>query len=43
MNNPVDVVSIDLKDAWHFLGELLGDTVSNNLIDEIFSNFCLGK
>jgi len=39
----VDVVEIDLKSSWNFLGELIGETYSEELVDNIFANFCLGK
>ena len=38
-----DFVVIDLRDAWETLGEITGDTVSEEIIDEIFRRFCLGK
>ncbi len=40
---PVDCVAIDLKAAWETLGEITGETVSEDLIDQIFSQFCIGK
>ena len=40
---PVDMVEIDLKTAWLLLGEIIGDTSSTSLLDELFSKFCLGK
>jgi tRNA modification GTPase len=40
---PLDMVEIDLKNAWESLGEVIGDSVSEDLIDQIFSQFCLGK
>ena len=39
----VDLVEIDIKDAWSALGEITGDTSSESLINELFSKFCLGK
>ena len=39
----LDCVSICLKDAWHALGALTGRSVDEDIIDRIFSNFCLGK
>jgi hypothetical protein len=36
-------VSIDLRAAYEILGEILGETVDTDLIDKIFSEFCLGK
>lgn len=43
MSMPVDMVEIDLKNAWLLLGEIIGDTSSTSLLDELFSKFCLGK
>ncbi|MCI7330730.1 MAG: tRNA uridine-5-carboxymethylaminomethyl(34) synthesis GTPase MnmE [Selenomonadaceae bacterium] len=39
----LDCVSIDLRAAWEKLGELTGRTVREDLLDEIFSRFCIGK
>lgn len=43
MNMPIDMVQIDLRRTWDFLGEIIGDTASDSLIDQLFSQFCLGK
>jgi tRNA modification GTPase len=40
---PVDLVQIDIREAWEALGEIIGDTASESLLDQIFSQFCLGK
>lgn len=40
---PVDVVEIDVKEAWLNLGEILGEEIGESLINELFSKFCLGK
>lgn len=40
---PVDVIELDLKECWNILGEITGQTYKDELIDEIFSRFCLGK
>lgn len=40
---PIDMIQIDLRNAWEHLGEVIGDAVSESLIDQIFSKFCLGK
>lgn len=40
---PVDIVQIDITRTWEILGEIIGDTVSESLIDQLFSQFCLGK
>ena len=42
-NVPVDMVSIDIKRIWTILGEILGENYSDELIDQLFSQFCLGK
>lgn len=39
----LDLVSIDLSAAWTYLGEITGDTLQEDLIDKIFSDFCVGK
>lgn len=43
LNMPLDVVQIDVTRTWEFLGEIIGDTASESLIDQLFSQFCLGK
>jgi tRNA modification GTPase len=40
---PIDMIQIDLRSAWEQLGEIIGDAVAESLIDQIFSQFCLGK
>ena len=40
---PIDMVQIDLTRTWEILGEITGDTVHESLIDQLFSQFCLGK
>lgn len=40
---PVDIVEIDIKEAWSKLGEIIGETYQDELIDQLFSQFCLGK
>ena len=40
---PVDMVAFDLRRSWELLGEITGETVSEDLLDQIFSRFCLGK
>ena len=40
---PIDMIEIDLKSAWEYLGELIGDSYEGELVDNIFSKFCLGK
>ena len=42
-NVPVDIIELDLKESWNILGEIIGETYTDELIDEIFSRFCLGK
>ena len=43
MDVPVDIVQIDLIKTWELLGEVIGEDVSEQLIDKLFSQFCLGK
>ena len=40
---PIDIVEINLKDVWESLGEIIGETYKEELIDELFQRFCLGK
>lgn len=40
---PIDLIQIDLTRAWELLGEIIGDTVQESLINQLFSQFCLGK
>ncbi|WP_413526990.1 tRNA uridine-5-carboxymethylaminomethyl(34) synthesis GTPase MnmE [Marinilactibacillus psychrotolerans] len=40
---PVDLVQIDMTRAWDLLGEITGDSVQDELITQLFSQFCLGK
>lgn len=40
---PIDMIETDLKKSWDILGEIIGETYSEDLIDQIFSRFCLGK
>ncbi|MDI6452185.1 tRNA uridine-5-carboxymethylaminomethyl(34) synthesis GTPase MnmE [Peloplasma aerotolerans] len=43
LDMPVDVYAIDLTAAWRALGEILGENYQDDLLDELFSKFCLGK
>jgi tRNA modification GTPase len=43
LNMPVDVFSIDLTRAWRLLGEITGEHFQEDLLNELFSKFCLGK
>lgn len=40
---PVDLIQIDLASSWESLGGILGDAAGDSLLDQIFSQFCLGK
>ncbi len=40
---PIDMIEIDLKQMWSLLGEIIGETYTDELIDQLFSQFCLGK
>jgi len=40
---PSDIIAIDLKKSLDFLGEITGDNVTEDLLNRIFENFCVGK
>ncbi len=40
---PIDMIEIDLKNVWNILGDIIGANYSDELIDQLFSQFCLGK
>lgn len=40
---PMDMVQIDLTRTWEILGEIIGESARDELIDQLFSQFCLGK
>lgn len=42
-NYPIDIIEIDIKNLWDSLGLITGDTYQDELIDALFSKFCLGK
>lgn len=42
-NETLDLISIDLKDAYNSIGEITGNTTSEEIINSIFDKFCLGK
>ena len=42
-NYPIDMVEIDLKDIWNLLGEIIGESYDDELLDQLFSRFCVGK
>ncbi|MCR4430278.1 MAG: tRNA uridine-5-carboxymethylaminomethyl(34) synthesis GTPase MnmE [Tepidanaerobacteraceae bacterium] len=42
-NMPIEVIEIDIRESWEKLGEIIGDTASEDIINAIFENFCIGK
>ncbi len=42
-NVPIDMIEIDIKDAFDYLGEIIGTTYSDEILDNLFKNFCVGK
>ena len=40
---PVDIIEIDLKEVFEILGSITGESYSDELLDELFANFCVGK
>ncbi|MGI6732250.1 MAG: tRNA uridine-5-carboxymethylaminomethyl(34) synthesis GTPase MnmE [Anaerovoracaceae bacterium] len=42
-NEALDFIEVDVRRGWELLGEIIGDSVAENIIDEVFARFCLGK
>lgn len=42
-NQPIDMIELDIKEIWERLGTINGTTYEEELLDEMFSRFCLGK
>ena len=42
-NLPIDMLEIDLREIWQILGEVIGETYTEELLDNLFKNFCVGK
>ncbi len=42
-NEALEIVEIDINNAYRLLGEILGETIEDDIIDRVFSKFCLGK
>ena len=40
---PMELIEVDVRSAYDALGEIVGETVSDEILDEVFSRFCLGK
>jgi tRNA modification GTPase len=40
---PIDILQIDMTKTWEILGEITGESVHDELINQLFSQFCLGK
>lgn len=40
---PIDMIEIDIKNVWNLLGEITGENYDDELIDNLFSKFCVGK
>ena len=43
IGQPLDLIGIDVKEAWDALGEITGETATEAIIEEIFAKFCVGK
>ena len=39
----LDFIEVDVRNAYDLLGEITGETVSDDIINEVFARFCLGK
>ena len=42
-NIPEDLIAIDIRQAIHYLGEITGEITTDELLGNIFRNFCIGK
>ena len=42
-NSPIDMIEIDIKNAFDSLGEIIGENYSDEILDNLFKNFCVGK
>jgi len=40
---PIDMLEIDIKNIWTILGEIIGETYTEELLDNLFKDFCVGK
>ena len=40
---PIDIIEIDIKNIWNILGEITGESYTEELLDNLFSDFCVGK
>lgn len=43
VNMPLDCIEVDVKSCWENLGEITGDGIGEDILDKIFSEFCIGK
>lgn len=40
---PIDIIEVDLKEVFEILGDIIGENYNDELLDELFANFCVGK
>ncbi len=40
---PLDIISLDIREGWRVLGEITGETADEEIINTVFSKFCVGK
>ena len=43
MGMPLDCIEVDIRNCWDNLGEITGDGIGEDILDRIFSEFCIGK
>ena len=40
---PLEIIEEDVHEAYDILGEIIGESVTDDILNEVFSRFCLGK
>ena len=43
LKEPLEIIEIDIESGYSVLGEIIGETVTDDVLNEVFSRFCLGK
>lgn len=43
LGEPLEIIELDVQEAYENLGSIIGESVSDDILNEVFSRFCLGK